>query len=99
MDEILLIKTSTKELVAELIAAIEKYSNADHKNQLKEPSKEFLSRKEVAKLCKVKSLSTLWYWKQKGILVPTANAGRKPLYKYSDIVEFLNNKEGGNSNV
>ena len=90
--------TTSPDEVEELIKALE-YNKRLNKNLQNQSSKEFLTRKEVAELCKVKSLSTLWYWKQKGILVPTANAGRKPLYKHSDVIDFLKNKEGGSSNV
>jgi predicted DNA-binding transcriptional regulator AlpA len=55
----------------------------------------YLSRKEVASLCNVKSLSTLWSWNKKGLLVPKSKAGRKPLYRKSDVIQFLNNKKGG----
>lgn len=54
--------------------------------------KEFLTRQEVAKMCNIKSLATLWNWEQKGKLVPTLNAGKKPLYKREDVINFLKNK-------
>ncbi len=51
-----------------------------------------LTRKEVAEICKVTSLTTLWNWEQKGKLVPKKKAGKKPLYLRQDVEDFLNNK-------
>lgn len=56
---------------------------------------DFLTTKEVADICKVKSLSTLWYWRQQNLLVPTSRAGRKPLYRYEDVIEFLQKRNTG----
>jgi len=58
-------------------------------------SPDLLTAKEVAKICKVKSLSTLWYWRKQGLLVPTSRAGRKPLYKHQDVINFLEGRKGG----
>ena len=58
----------------------------------KETNKKYLTRQEVAKMCGVRSMSTLWNWKQKGLLEPCTSAGRKPLYKYEDVMEFLTNE-------
>lgn len=58
-------------------------------------SHDLLTAQEVAKICKVKSLSTLWYWRKQGLLVPTSRAGRKPLYKHEDVIEFLQGRNGG----
>ena len=55
----------------------------------------YLSREEVAAMCKIKSLSTLWAWKEKNLLVPTSRAGRKPLYLKKDVLAFLEGKRGG----
>lgn len=55
----------------------------------------FLNREEVAELCKVKSMTTLWSWKRQGLLVPTHRAGRKPLYLRKDVLNFLKAKKGG----
>lgn len=60
-----------------------------------EQKNENLTRKEVAEMCKVTSLTTLWNWEQKGKLVPKRKAGRKPLYQYQDVIDFLENKRGG----
>lgn len=69
-----------------------KLSKQVFSTSFKEENKEFLSANEVAEMCKVKSLSTLWQWRKQGLLIPEARAGRKPLYKYDDVVNFLNNK-------
>lgn len=58
-------------------------------------TKEFLTREETAELCKIKSLSTLWNWKKQGLLAPSSRAGRKPLYKYEDVIEFLEGRKTG----
>jgi predicted DNA-binding transcriptional regulator AlpA len=48
---------------------------------------EYLTRKEVTKILKI-SLSTLWYWKKKGILIPNS-IGNKIRYRRSDIEKCL----------
>jgi hypothetical protein len=58
----------------------------------KKLTKEHLTRQEVAKMCGVKSMSTLWDWNRKGLLKHYYKAGRKPLYKYEDVIEFLTKK-------
>lgn len=52
----------------------------------------YLTLKETANLCKIKSLVTLYNWKVKGILKPTGNVGRKPLYKKQDVIDFIEKK-------
>lgn len=69
-----------------------KLSKQVFSTSFKEEKKEFLTANEVAEMCKVKSLSTLWQWRNQGLLIPTARAGRKPLYKYDDVVNFLYKK-------
>lgn len=65
-----------------------------------EPKSEYLTRKEVAEMCKVSSLTTLWNWEQKGKLVPKRKSGKKPLYLRVDVEEFLKgNFNGSNSNA
>ena len=54
--------------------------------------KEFLTRQEVAKMCNVKSLATLWNWEQQEKLIPSMYAGKKPLYKREDVVNYLKRK-------
>lgn len=54
-----------------------------------EQKSEYLTRKEVAEICKVTSLTTLWNWEQKGKLVPKRKSGKKPLYFRNDVEEFL----------
>lgn len=59
-------------------------------NNSKPTEKLYLTKKEVMELCGIKSKTTLWNWKEKGLLVPRAKAGRKPLYLRSDVIDFLN---------
>ncbi len=66
-------------------------------NNLQPKQKEFLTIQEVAEICNVKSQSTLWNWKQKGKLVPTMKAGKKPLYKRQDVIDFLKTKTHSNN--
>ena len=54
--------------------------------------KDLLTRHEVAKLCNVKSLATLWNWEQQQKLVPSMYAGKKPLYKREDVLSYLKRK-------
>jgi len=51
--------------------------------------KDYLTISEVAEMCGIKSKSTLFNWKRKGKLMPTKKAGRKPLYKRTDVERFL----------
>lgn len=55
----------------------------------------FLTRKETAELCRVNSMSTLWNWKQKGLLIPSSKAGIKPLYLKTDVLNFLKRRDSG----
>ncbi|MCZ4693384.1 DNA-binding protein [Ancylomarina euxinus] len=48
---------------------------------------EYLTRKEVTIILKI-SLSTLWYWKKRGILTPI-RIGNKIRYRRSDIEKCL----------
>ena len=66
----------------------EALNSLDNKHSVKE----YLTRQEVAKTCRVRSMNTLWVWNKKGILKPGFRAGRKPLYKYEDVIEFLTYK-------
>ncbi len=61
-------------------------------NSKKEDDELYLTLKETARLCKVKSLVTLHNWRVKGILIPVGGAGRKPLYKKQDVIEFIEKK-------
>ena len=85
---------STEEL-AEKVArkVLDKIWKKSKANSSKKP--DFLTAQETANLCKIKSLSTLWNWKRQGLLVPTSRAGRKPLYKYEDVIAFLEGRKTG----
>ncbi|MCB0463364.1 MAG: helix-turn-helix domain-containing protein [Flavobacteriaceae bacterium] len=62
------------------------------KNQLSR-KKDYLTIAEVAEMCGIKSKSTLFNWKKKGKLMPTKKAGRKPLYKRTDVERFLESQK------
>lgn len=90
MRQIILNTISAEELTDLIAKKISEYLNTESSQQ----DDEFLTREETAKLCKVKSLSTLWFWRKKGILVPHCKAGRKPLYKKQEVINFLIEKGG-----
>jgi len=93
MDNIILTSFSLEELaeaVSQKLSTLNSNTKESSSNTLQKKLDDFLTCKETAKLCKIKSPTTLWNWKQQGKLVPTANSGRKPLYLRSDIVNFLN---------
>lgn len=98
MEKVILSPFSIEELtevltqkIFALIISNSKPNSLTEKNK----EKEILTREETAKLCKVKSLTTLWNWERDGKLAPTMRAGKKPLYLRQDVMDFLNNKEGG----
>jgi len=69
---------------------VNQFSSAEKKS-------EYLTRKEVAEICKVSSMTTLWNWEQKGKLVPQRRAGKFPLYLRQDVETFLlGNIQGSN---
>jgi hypothetical protein len=83
MGTLQLIEVTPQQLQEEILKGI--------KIQLKEfaslskatAHEEYLTRQETATLLKV-DLSTLWYWKKKGILTPSGLSSRV-YYKRSDI--------------
>ena len=76
-------------LVLEKLQSIENYLSQNQTSSITE-RQSFLTRQEVAELCGNVSLTTLHNWRQKGVLVPTKKAGRKPLYDREDVYKFLN---------
>jgi len=93
MDRVVLSQITVEELTngiaSRLFAQLQEQGLS---TTLQKEKKEFLTAQEVAEMCNVKALSTLWNWRKQGLLIPEAQAGRKPLYKYDDVVDFLNNK-------
>lgn len=87
----------TKEELSSFIAAkvLEGIKSLELQKEGSGSSPDLLTSKEVAEICKVKSMSTLWYWRKQGLLVPTSRAGRKPLYKHQDVIKFLEGRNGG----
>lgn len=84
LDELVQILTTNIEdiILKKKEVVIKQVVNAEQKS-------EYLTRKEVAEICKVTSLTTLWNWEQKGKLVPKRKAGKKPLYLRQDVENFL----------
>lgn len=89
MEEILFAPLSKDKLVNEIAARVVELLKQDVVPKTKEEDQEFLTREEVAKMCKVKSLSTLWCWQRQNLLKPSSKAGRKPLYLKKDVINFL----------
>lgn len=86
-------KTISKDIVRQVMEDLKLFYTTQ--TPLTSNDVEYLTREEVASLCKVKSLSTLWSWRKKKLLIPTSKAGRKPLYLKSEVLAFLDCKEGG----
>lgn len=102
MKQVILTSISLEELVQLLTNEIKDLLQKKNEVVIKqvfndEQKSDYLTKQEVADLCKVKSLTTLWNWKQKGKLVPKKMAGRKILYLRQDVEDFLNriNWKGG----
>ncbi|WJJ96338.1 helix-turn-helix domain-containing protein [Algibacter luteus] len=95
MTKLILTQVSVNELIESLIKILLPRLEQIIISSKESNNKEFLTSEDVAEICNVKSLSTLWNWKEKGVLIPVARAGRKPLYKYQDVIDFLENKKGG----
>lgn len=51
----------------------------------------YLSRKETADLLKV-DFSTLWRWNKSGLLRSKKIGPRRVLYRYDDVMQFINGK-------
>lgn len=49
---------------------------------------EHLLINEVCQLTR-KSRVTVWKWKRKGILTPVGKSGKNPIYRKSDVLNFL----------
>lgn len=97
MTKLILTQVSVNELIETLIKILLPRLEQIILSSKEGNKKEYLTTEEVAELCNIKSPSTLWNWKEKGVLIPVARAGRKPLYKYQDVIDYLENKSS-NSN-
>ena len=95
MTKLILTQVSVNELIEALVKILLPRLEQIIISSKEGKKKEYLTTEEVAELCNIKSPSTLWNWKEKGVLVPIARAGRKPLYKYQDVIDYLENKKGG----
>ncbi|MCT4124153.1 helix-turn-helix domain-containing protein [Elizabethkingia anophelis] len=47
---------------------------------------------EVCELTR-KSRVTIWLWRKKGLLLPCGKSGKNPIYKRSDVLNFLYKSE------
>ena len=93
MNNIALLSFTLEELsesVARILVDFNKKESTLKVNSIEKKEKLYLSSREVAEMCNIKSKTTLWNWKKKGILIPRASAGRKPMYLRSDVLDFLN---------
>lgn len=95
MKKLILTQVSVNELLESLLEKLLPPIEEIILSSKEQENKEYLTSEQVADMCNIKSLSTLWNWKDKGLLVPVARAGRKPLYRYQDVINYLENKEGG----
>ena len=98
MNQIILSSIGKDELVQLFTGVVE---DILQKNSEKEQRKlvineelgNYLTIKEVLKICKIQSATTLWNWRKKGKLIPKKKSGKKPLYLRQDVENFLNNKK------
>lgn len=92
MDKVILTSYTIEELASILIEKLSPIYNRTvetHSNDWFTDDKKYLTPKETAKLCNISSLSTLWNWKKKGLLIPIASAGKNPRYLRQDVLDFL----------
>ncbi|MDD5151102.1 MAG: helix-turn-helix domain-containing protein [Flavobacterium sp.] len=82
MGTLQLIEVTPQQLQEEILKGI-KAQLKEFASLFKTPQEEYLTREETAKLLKV-DLSTLWHWKNKGILVPYGLSNRV-YYMRSDV--------------
>lgn len=93
MDNIILTQLSIEELTEKLSSKILTIlKHEDSVNDQDQKPREYLTQEEVMEMCRIKAKSTLWNWSKQGLLVPKASAGRRPLYRHEDVIEFLNRR-------
>ena len=78
-----------KELISESVKSQFNALSSQSKDIVKDEQKEFLTRKETAKLFNV-SLVTIHQWQNNGIL-KVYKAGNRSYFKYSELLETLYN--------
>ncbi|MCT4237906.1 helix-turn-helix transcriptional regulator [Elizabethkingia anophelis] len=61
------------------------------------PEAESISEKHllIHEVCELtrKSRVTIWLWRKKGLLLPCGKSGKNPIYKRSDVLNFLYKSE------
>lgn len=60
------------------------------KDSAESEKEEHLLISEVCELTK-KKRTTIWLWRKKGLLTPIGQSGKSPIYRKSDILNFLYN--------
>lgn len=53
---------------------------------------EHLLISEVCELTK-KKRTTIWLWRKKGLLIPVGQSGKSPIYRKSDVLNYIYNSE------
>jgi len=102
MKNVVLTSIDLNELVQLLVSHIEEVISKRQEVIVKqvvvdEPWDKHLTKKQVAEICKVSSLTTLWNWEQSGKLVPRRKAGKSPLYLREDVEAFLKGDSQSNT--
>jgi len=62
------------------------------KDSMKPKKDEHLSIAEVCELTK-KKRTTIWLWSKKGLLKPIGKSGKSPIYRKSDVLNYIYNSE------
>ncbi|MDP9960400.1 helix-turn-helix transcriptional regulator [Chryseobacterium lathyri] len=91
------------EIVTQLASAFQPENKTDEKLDLllsklenkdsdsaKSEKEEHLLIAEVCELTK-KKRTTIWLWRKKGLLTPIGQSGKSPIYRKSDVLNYLYN--------
>ncbi|MDR4952597.1 helix-turn-helix domain-containing protein [Chryseobacterium sp. ES2] len=62
------------------------------KNSVESEKDEHLLISEVCELTK-KKRTTIWLWRKKGLLTPVGQSGKSPIYRKSDVLNYIYNSE------
>ena len=82
--------TMVNEMAQNIVAAQTKNAQSDCEAWMDVPEEErFFTRKETARLLHV-NYTTLWRWNKQGYLRSRKIGGRHVMYKYTDVMAFLN---------
>lgn len=86
MSEILFLGYTPEQFKEDLLEGV-KSQLQDFKASVSKPNEEYLTREQTAKLLDV-DISTLWHWKNRGVLLPYG-IGNRVYYKSSDIEKAM----------